>query len=327
MSAARCITRGFGQSSTEVPDAAEVMLRPGQTVTLFFKSVAIEVELGTAAPRTPRAALLDKRVGLAQLGSLAFHAVLLGILALFMRPVDLEEDGMSSDQMFDLQERLNRADEKEWDLQDDRAGYERRAQRNERRLLRALAARQDQWARWIEPSSSDWNAQLAAKNVRDEAPQGSDRGLIGVLYDWPTPEPTTRRVPSPTRDNQPMTVTLPGDTGPSRGRGPRVRMGATSVTGRLPPEVIQRIVRQNFGRFRLCYETGLNNNPNLIGRIAVRFVIGRDGAISNISNGGSDMPDGGVVTCVVRAFKDLTFPQPEGGIVTVVFPIMFTPGE
>ena len=38
------------------------------------------------------------------------------------------------------------------------------------------------------------------------------------------------------------------------------------------------------------------------------------------------MPDGGVVSCTVRAFYGLSFPQPEGGIVTVVYPIMFSPG-
>ena len=114
--------------------------------------------------------------------------------------------------------------------------------------------------------------------------------------------------------------------GSHRTKPPQVRMGATSVSGRLPPEVIQRIVRQNFGRFRLCYENGLRNNPNLQGRVSVRFVIGRDGAVSNVGNGGSDMPDGGVVSCVVRAFYGLSFPQPEGGIVTVVYPIMFSPG-
>src|SRR4030095_17143566 len=31
-------------------------------------------------------------------------------------------------------------------------------------------------------------------------------------------------------------------------RSPKVRMGATTGTGRLPPEVIQRIARQNFAR-------------------------------------------------------------------------------
>src|SRR5258707_9864072 len=104
-------------------------------------------------------------------------------------------------------------------------------------------------------------------------------------------------------------------------------MGATTVNGRLPPEVIQRIVRQNFGRFRLCYENGLRNNPNLTGRVSVRFVIGRDGAVSNVSNGCSDMPDGGGVSCVVRAFYGLSFPQPQGGIVTVTYPIMVNPGS
>ena len=49
------------------------------------------------------------------------------------------------------------------------------------------------------------------------------------------------------------------------GQGAEGPQGATQVNGRLPPEVIQRIVRQNFGRFRLCYENGLRNNPNLAG--------------------------------------------------------------
>ncbi len=114
--------------------------------------------------------------------------------------------------------------------------------------------------------------------------------------------------------------------GSHRTKPPQVRMGATTVNGRLPPEVIQRIVRQNYGRFRLCYENGLRNNPNLQGRVAVRFVIGRDGSVSNVANGGSDLPDPSVVQCVVRAYYGLSFPQPEGGIVTVVYPIMFSPG-
>ncbi len=114
--------------------------------------------------------------------------------------------------------------------------------------------------------------------------------------------------------------------GSHRTKAPKVRMGATQVSGRLPPEVIQRIVRQNYGRFRMCYENGLRSNPNLEGRVTVRFVIGRDGSVSNVGNGGSDLPDPGVISCVVSAYYGLSFPQPEGGIVTVVYPIMFSPG-
>ncbi len=103
--------------------------------------------------------------------------------------------------------------------------------------------------------------------------------------------------------------------------------GETKVGGRLPPEVIQRVIRQNFGRFRMCYENGLKSNPNLQGRVAVRFVIGRDGSVGTAANGGSDLPDSGVVGCVVHAFYGISFPQPEDGIVTVTYPIMFTPGS
>lgn len=234
---------------------------------------------------------------------------------------------MTADQLYELQERLSRIAEKDFDLQYERDGYERRARRNERRLQAAMAARQDEWMKAIEAGASGWTAQLDAEAMRDEAPRGTDPGLIGVLYDWPKPEPTTRPIAAPVRENRPPTVTLAGDTRPYSGRGPRIRMGATSVSGRLPPEVIQRIVRQNFGRFRLCYENGLRNNPNLQGRVGVRFVIGRDGAVSNVGNGGSDLPDGSVVSCVVRAFQGLTFPQPEGGIVTVVYPVIMTLGE
>ena len=60
--------------------------------------------------------------------------------------------------------------------------------------------------------------------------------------------------------------------------------------------------------------------------IAVRFVIGRDGKVSNVADGGSDIPDPEVRDCVLKAFYQFEFPQPEGGIVTVVYPIMLAPG-
>ncbi|RLB57738.1 MAG: FHA domain-containing protein, partial [Deltaproteobacteria bacterium] len=111
-----------------------------------------------------------------------------------------------------------------------------------------------------------------------------------------------------------------------RPTSPTLRIAPVSVSGRLPPEVIQRIVRNNFGRFRVCYQTGLKTNPNLQGRVVVSFIIGRDGTVSGVGGSG-DLPDGRVVGCVAGAFSGLTFPQPEGGIVTVRYPIVFTPGS
>jgi hypothetical protein len=113
----------------------------------------------------------------------------------------------------------------------------------------------------------------------------------------------------------------PGGAHVPRAKMPR--QGDPTISGRLPPEVIQRIVRQNFGRFRMCYENALRTNPSLQGRVAVKFVIARDGSVQMAQDGGSDMPDQGVVQCVSRSFMNLSFPSPEGGIVTVVYPLVF----
>jgi hypothetical protein len=107
---------------------------------------------------------------------------------------------------------------------------------------------------------------------------------------------------------------------------PQVRMGTPTLSGPMPPEIVQRVVRQNYGRFRLCYEQGLTRSSKLEGRVTVRFVIGRNGSVTEVSNGGSDIPDSAVVQCVIRAYYGLSFPQPGGDIVTVVYPILFSPG-
>jgi hypothetical protein len=99
------------------------------------------------------------------------------------------------------------------------------------------------------------------------------------------------------------------------------------VNARLPPEAIQRVVRQNMGRFRYCYERGLARNPSLQGRVATRFVIARDGTVSFASRDepDTDFADPAVVACIVRAFGALSFPQPETGTVDVVYPLTLTP--
>ncbi len=111
-----------------------------------------------------------------------------------------------------------------------------------------------------------------------------------------------------------------------RVRPPRVRMGATSVSGRLPPEVIQRIVRQHFGRFRACYQQALARSPQLGGRFLVRFVIGRDGKVTNANANGS-LGDAALSRCLVRAISAVSFPRPTGGIVTVSYPFVFSPTD
>jgi hypothetical protein len=103
--------------------------------------------------------------------------------------------------------------------------------------------------------------------------------------------------------------------GPSESRDP----------GRLPPDVIQGVVRSHFGAYRDCYEAGLLRNPAMKGTVRVSFTIERDGSVSHATGEGSDLPDAEVVRCVVDGMGTATFPPPDDGTVTVIYPIQFSP--
>jgi hypothetical protein len=93
-----------------------------------------------------------------------------------------------------------------------------------------------------------------------------------------------------------------------------MRGGASQVNGRLPPEIIQRIVRQNFGRMRQCYEDGLKRDAHLAGRVSVKFIIETNGHVSQVEaidppNAGPRIPDPAVVACVADVFGNRRLPR------------------
>jgi hypothetical protein len=96
---------------------------------------------------------------------------------------------------------------------------------------------------------------------------------------------------------------------------------------RMAPEVIQRVVRTNEGRFRACYIDGLKRDPKLAGRVVTKFVIGRDGLVQTATDAGSDLPDARVVSCVAHAFTALEFPESPDGVATVTYPFDMQPSE
>jgi hypothetical protein len=60
--------------------------------------------------------------------------------------------------------------------------------------------------------------------------------------------------------------------------------------------------------------------------MAVRFVINAEGKVTLPRIAENSLPDCDAVRCVRDNFLPLLFPKPEGGIITEVYPIMFSPG-
>ena len=107
-------------------------------------------------------------------------------------------------------------------------------------------------------------------------------------------------------------------------RRPRVRLGAMQVSGPLPPEVIQRLIRQRFENFDVCYQRGRRANPSLAGVIETTFVIDSSGKMVNVNeSAATNLPDRDVVTCVMGELRTISFPAPEGTSVKVSCPLIF----
>lgn len=102
--------------------------------------------------------------------------------------------------------------------------------------------------------------------------------------------------------------------GPSKPKTARIRYGSLVVLGHgLPPEVIQRVVRNDNARLLRCYQVGLKADPRLQGRIAVKFVIDAAGAIASVSTGAAEVGNADVVACVLGEIGKLRFPPLDAG--------------
>jgi hypothetical protein len=116
-----------------------------------------------------------------------------------------------------------------------------------------------------------------------------------------------------------------GQPGTMRGHGPKVpppiRAGTPEVHGALSKEVIRREIHRHLNEVRFCYEEGLRGQPDLQGRVAVKFVIAPTGMVQAAARASSDLGHGRTEQCIVAAVKRWTFPAPDGGgLVIVTYP-------
>jgi hypothetical protein len=117
-----------------------------------------------------------------------------------------------------------------------------------------------------------------------------------------------------------MPAPVPKDAG---AKAAVASQGASTVSGSLPADVIQRVVRRHMGEIRYCYEQGLTSNPSLAGSVKIHFVIAADGAVATATDTDSTLASPTVTSCIVRTFLRMTFPAPSGGIVTATYPFTF----
>jgi outer membrane biosynthesis protein TonB len=98
----------------------------------------------------------------------------------------------------------------------------------------------------------------------------------------------------------------------------------TIVDGGLDPEVIAVYIKSQLGQIRYCYERQLSANPDLYGKVQIKFTIGGDGRVVEQSIGTTTMKNAAVEGCILRRVSGWRFPKPTGGTAVVVtYPFLF----
>lgn len=96
------------------------------------------------------------------------------------------------------------------------------------------------------------------------------------------------------------------------------------VEGGLDREVIAAVIKENLGQIRYCYERNLSANPDLNGKVQVKFTIAAPGTVSAQEIGTTTLKNAMVEGCILRRVARWKFPQPKGGTsVVVTYPFLF----
>jgi hypothetical protein len=102
--------------------------------------------------------------------------------------------------------------------------------------------------------------------------------------------------------------------------------GKTTVIGGLDKDVIAKIIRSHQNEIKYCYETELNKNPSLAGKVAVAFTIDPAGGVSEANVTETTLNNATAESCMLSRIRRWKFPEPKGGgVVAVTYPWLFSP--
>ena len=106
---------------------------------------------------------------------------------------------------------------------------------------------------------------------------------------------------------------------PSSGPG-QLRLGELVVTGGLSKEEVQKILQRELSSFQLCFQEALKAQPNLKGKMIMKFTIDARGRVSQAKVSESELKATGKEweRCIRQRLLALQFPAPAGGVQVIV---------
>ena len=90
------------------------------------------------------------------------------------------------------------------------------------------------------------------------------------------------------------------------------------MLGEVDKSAIDQVIKRHMNQIRYCYQRALVNEPELAGKVTVKFVIAKDGTVSSAEVKSTTMNNSTVEHCILGRFLRMQFPVPRGGGVAIV---------
>jgi TonB family protein len=96
----------------------------------------------------------------------------------------------------------------------------------------------------------------------------------------------------------------------------------------LSPASVRRVIRDGLRDVALCHEQALSEDPQLSGRVVVRFVVGPTGSVLAATVFSSTIAQRFLRQSLVNTVRGWRFDAPaDGGVVTINYPFNLLPAE
>ncbi|MBX3202151.1 MAG: AgmX/PglI C-terminal domain-containing protein, partial [Labilithrix sp.] len=105
--------------------------------------------------------------------------------------------------------------------------------------------------------------------------------------------------------------------------GPKGDAQISGSTATVPISDADRVIATLRPRFRQCYQTGLNSDPGMSGKVVITAKVGPNGEVSDASVSSNTGLSQSVASCIANVVKRASFNPPGGGGSTLNIPVTF----
>jgi TonB family protein len=104
--------------------------------------------------------------------------------------------------------------------------------------------------------------------------------------------------------------------------------GAGAYRYTIDPYAVREKIKRDLPKINRCYESALRDEPDLEGKVSVRFAVVRAGYVRNVDVVQNTTGNASVERCVARIVSELRFPRRRTGkSVRFTFPFVFAPQD